>query len=93
MEDSEFLARTFEFRIRVPIESLRLRGKLKLQSTVEYVGIPLESSMTVLFTLSVSSNLEKWPGPEPRSRIELKFRLISYYTCVGVKLNEIEHRA
>lgn len=45
--------------------------------------IPLESSMIDFSTLSVSSNLEKCPGPEPRSRTVLKFRLMS---CTRVSL-------
>jgi hypothetical protein len=38
----------------------------------------LESSMTTFLTLSSSSNFEKWPEPQPRSRIVLNVRLISY---------------
>jgi hypothetical protein len=39
----------------------------------------LESTITTFLAFSGSSNFEKWPGPEPRSRIVSNLRLISYH--------------
>lgn len=41
------------------------------------VDIPLESSIMTLLVALVSSIFAKCPGPEPRSRIESNFRVIS----------------
>lgn len=41
-------------------------------------AVPLESIMMLFFTLSVSSSLEKCPGPDPRSTTVSNFRFISY---------------
>lgn len=40
-------------------------------------NVPLESSITTFSVISDSSNFPTCPGPEPRSRIVLNFRLIS----------------
>ncbi len=56
----------------------RSSRSFRAQWTDLIVNVPLESSITTFCVVSGSSNFERCPGPEPRSRIVLKCRLMSY---------------
>ena len=52
--------------------------------------LPLESTMTTFWVVSESSSLEKCPGPHPRSRTVLNFRLISCLSSLDDTLGMAE---
>lgn len=68
---------TFKCRVWVTIQGGFYLKVLSTRLRVEIHPLPLESSITDFWTLSVSNNFEKCPGPEPKSMTVPNFLLIS----------------